>query len=161
MEATAVDIGKCQEQDILDLIAYVKANVKTSYAQFKAAMNDSTCATCLFVPDGAKWGPFVEKADGGFLRNNFGGCLAVKGTETCGRAYTQLEECVELACADCTNGEGVESCKRTGAKRACAAAHKAYATECAGSTAVADCNALVTTPQYLFEAAARALCVGP
>lgn len=157
----AVDLGKCQEQDILDAVAFIDANKTTTYAQIKAATKDAACATCLFVPDGAKWGPFVEKADGSFLRNNFGGCVAVKSTDACGQAYTQLDDCAELACEDCTDEGAHRDCKLAAAKGACDPAQKAYATACGDSKAADACKALLSNPQYVFEAAARALCVGP
>ncbi len=125
-------------------------------------MKNATCATCLFVPDGAKWGPIVEKADGSFLRLNFGGCVAVKSTEACGQAWTQLDECTDLACADCTNeGARYAQCKVGAATEACAPAQKAYAAECGGSTAVDACKALAANPFDPYDGVARALCVGP
>jgi hypothetical protein len=151
--------GSCTEKQILDLVAFVDANKSTTYADLKKAVTDATCASCLFVKDGDKWGPFVEKADGTFLRNNFGGCVAVtSGKEACGKAFSQFDDCLGVACQDCADQAATTKCNTAAGKGACKDAATAFVKECTDATPVTACDDLTKT--YTFEAAARALCVG-
>jgi hypothetical protein len=155
--------GSCTEKMIADLVAYVDANkddaTKGSYANIKKQVADATCASCLFVVDGAKWGAFVEKSDGSFLRNNFGGCVAVaSGKEECGKAFSQLDDCLAFACQECADDAATTKCNTAAGKGACKTAGDAYVTACGSNDAVTACDDLAKT--YTFEAAARALCVG-
>jgi hypothetical protein len=151
--------GSCTEKMITDLVAFVDANKKTPYADLKKQVTDATCAKCLFVPDGDKWGVFVEKADGTFLRNNFGGCVAVEsGKEACGKAFSQFDDCLSVACQDCADDAATTKCNTAAGKGACKDAAAAFVKECGDATAVSACDDLAKT--YTFEAAARALCVG-
>jgi hypothetical protein len=154
-----VSPGACTEKDITDLVAFVDANTTAAYALLKAQVKSASCAACLFVKDGPTWGAFVEKADGSFKRHNFGGCVAVtSGKESCGKAYSQFEDCVGFACQDCTSSAMRTACQTAAAAGACKAAGDAFLEQC-GSTAPRDaCDKLART--YIFEAAARALCVG-
>jgi hypothetical protein len=147
----------CTEKQIADLVAYVEANPKTDYAKLKATVTDTTCAKCLFVPDTTNWGPFVEKADGSFERNNFGGCVAAaSGKESCGKAFSQFDDCLAVACQDCADDTATQKCNTAAAKGACKTAASSFATECGNADAVDTCDKLAT--KYTFEAASRALC---
>lgn len=151
--------GSCTEKQIADLVAFVDGNKSTEYVDLKKQITDPTCAACLFVKDGAKWGVFVEKTDGTFLRNNFGGCVAVtSGKDSCGKAFSQLDDCTSQACEDCADETTFTKCTSTAAKGACKTAADSYVTECGSNDAVSACDDLTKT--YTFEAAARALCVG-
>lgn len=151
--------GSCTEKMITDLVAFVDANKSTPYADLKKQITDPTCAACLFVKDGPKWGAFVEKADGSFLRNNFGGCVAVtSGKEACGKAFSQFDDCLSVACQDCADDAATTKCNTAAGKGACKDAAAAFVTECGDATAVSACDDLAKT--YTFEAASRALCVG-
>jgi hypothetical protein len=151
--------GSCTEKMITDLVAYVDANKNAPYADIKKQVADPTCNACLFVKDGAKWGALVEKADGTFLRNNFGGCVAVtSGKDACGKAFSQWSDCRTFACQDCADQAATTTCKNAADKGACKAAAASLATECVDNTAINACSDLAKT--YTFEAAARALCVG-
>lgn len=155
----AVDPGKCTEQDIVDLVTYIDGNKSAAYADIKKVIKDAGCAACLFVKDGATWGPLVEKADGTFMRNNFGGCVAVvSGNEACGKSYSQLDDCIDVACQDCADDAARTKCMTAALKGACKTATAAYVAACGDDTAVTACDELART--YTFEAAARALCVG-
>ena len=155
----AVSQGSCSEKMITDLVAFVDANKMAAYADIKKAVTDATCKACLFVKDGDKWGPLVEKADGSFLRNNFGGCVAVtSGKEACGKAYSQYDDCVSFACQDCADDAATSKCRTAAAKGACKGAAASLVKECPDNTALTACDDLAKT--YTFEAAARALCVG-
>jgi len=151
--------GACTEKMISDLVAFVDANNTAKYPVLKAAVTDPTCAACLFVKDGPKWGAFVENADGSFQRHNFGGCVAVtSGKDSCGKAYSQFSDCVSFACQDCADKAALTTCQSAAAKGACKAAGAVVSTECESSIALDACDKLAKT--YTFEAAARALCVG-
>lgn len=153
------DPGKCLEKDILDLVAFVEANPKSAYKDIKAAVTSVTCKACLFQKESTTWSALVEKADGSFLRNNFGGCVAVmSGKESCGKAFSQLDDCLSEACKDCADDAATQKCNTAAGKVACKAAGAAFATECGSADAVQACDDLAT--KYTFEAAARALCVG-
>ena len=155
----AASPGSCSEQQILDLVKYVDANKQTSYADLKKQVTDATCAKCLFVKDDTTWGPFVEKADGSFLRNNFGGCVAVtSGKEACGKAFSQFDDCLDFACQDCADDAATSKCKSAAGKGACKDGAATFVKECTDATAVEACDKLAVT--YTFEAASRALCVG-
>jgi len=151
--------GSCTEKQILDLVAFVDANKKTPYADLKKQVAAGACADCLFVKDGDRWGAFVEKADGSFLRNNFGGCVAItSGKEACGKAFSQFDDCLGVACQDCADDAATNKCNTAAGKGACKDAAAAFVKECTDATAVSACDDLSKT--YTFEAAARALCVG-
>lgn len=155
----AVAQGSCTEKMIVDLVAFVDANKSTPYADLKKQITDPTCAACLFVKDGDKWGAFVEKADGSFLRNNFGGCVAVtSGKEACGKAFSQFDDCLNVACQDCADDAATSKCQTAAGKGACKDGAAAFVKECTDATAVTACDDLAQT--YTFEAASRALCVG-
>jgi hypothetical protein len=150
--------GSCTATDIDNLVAYVTANPATTYPNLKSQIANLTCRQCLFVPDGAKWGPFVEKSDGTFLRNNFGGCVAVaSGSVSCGKAFSQLDDCLSVACQDCADATELQKCSTAATKAACKNATTAFSTQCPDASSVTTCSDLATT--YTFEAAARALCV--
>lgn len=154
----AASPGACSEQQILDLVKF-DANKQTAYADLKKQVTDATCAKCLFVKDDTTWGPFVEKADGSFLRNNFGGCVAVtSGKEACGKAFSQFDDCLDFACQDCADDAATSKCKSAAGKGACKDGAATFVKECTDATAVEACDKLAVT--YTFEAASRALCVG-
>ena len=151
--------GSCTEKMITDLVAFVDANKKAPYADIKKQITDATCNACLFVKDGVKWGALVEKADGTFLRNNFGGCVAVtSGSDACGKAFSQFDDCLSVACLDCADDAATSKCNTAAGKGACKTAGDAYVAACGTNDAVTACDDLAKT--YTFEAAARALCVG-
>jgi hypothetical protein len=148
----------CTEKQITDLVAYVEANPKVDYPTLKKQVTGA-CATCLFVKDGTNWGPFVEKADGSFERNNFGGCVAItSGKESCGKAFSQFDDCLQVACQDCADDAALTKCNTAAGKGACKDAGAAFATECGSADPVQACDDLAK--KYTFEAASRALCVG-
>lgn len=156
---TAPQPGACAEKDITDLVAFVDANAMATYAQIKGAVTNGTCASCLFAKDGATWAPFVEKSDGTFDRLNFGGCVALEtGKDACGKGYSQLDDCTQLACTDCADQTTFNTCVNKALKGACKTAQAAYTAACGGSDGETPCQALTKT--YTFEAAARAQCVG-
>jgi hypothetical protein len=152
--------GSCTEKEIADLVAYVDANTSTSYPNLKKQITDATCAACLFVKDGAKWGVFVEDNTGAFVRNNFGGCVAItSGKEACGKAFSQFDDCLALACQDCAQDAAtINKCNTAAGKGACKDSAAVVLKECVDATPVTACDDLAKT--YTFEAAARALCVG-
>ena len=151
--------GSCTDKMITDLVAFVDANKTAKYAVLKAAVTDAKCSACLFVKDGPKWGPFVENADGTFKRHNFGGCVAVtSGKESCGKAYSQFDDCVSFACQDCADSAAQTKCQTAASSGACKVAAQAVSAECDSSAPLNACDALAKT--YTFEAASRALCVG-
>jgi hypothetical protein len=151
--------GSCSEAEIAALVKFVDDNPTTEYSKLKASVTNATCKACLFVPDGAKWGAFVEKSDGTFLRHNFGGCMAVvSGKESCGKAYSQFDDCLGQACAMCADEATYDKCTgQPAANGACKASLDALLAECTEADET-TCGDLST--KYLFEAAAKALCVG-
>jgi hypothetical protein len=154
-----VSPGACTEKEIADLVAFVDANKTAAYPLLKAQIKSASCAACLFVKDGPKWGAFVEKDDGTFKRHNFGGCVAVtSGKESCGKAFSQFDDCANFACQDCADDATFNACRQTAAKGACKVAGQTFLAECGDTTSLDACDKL--TKSYTFEAAARALCVG-
>jgi hypothetical protein len=152
--------GACTGAMVDALVAAVDASPMIAYPDLKAKITDPTCKACLFAPDGAKWAAFVEDASGAFLRQNFGGCVAVvSGQEACGKAFSQYEDCTDLACQDCADETSFNACNSPASKGACKTAASNVTTVCGSNvTAIDTCQSLGT--KYLFESAARALCVG-
>lgn len=154
-----VSPGACTEKEIADLVAFVDANKTAAYDLLKAQIKSASCAACLFVKDGPKWGAFVEKDDGSFKRHNFGGCVAVtSGKDSCGKAFSQFDDCANFACQDCADDATFNACRQAAAKGACKVAGQAFLAECGDTSSLDACDKL--TKSYTFEAAARALCVG-
>lgn len=150
--------GSCTPADVDGLVAYVTAHPAAAYPDLKNQVANLTCRQCLFVPDGAKWGAIVEKSDGSFLRNNLGGCVALaSGSVSCGKAYSQLDDCISVACENCADQAATQNCSTAAVKGACKTAAAAYSTQCTDPASVTTCDNLAT--KYTFEAAARALCV--
>lgn len=152
--------GSCTEDEIKALVKAVDDNNQITYPALKAIITNAACKSCLFAPDGAKWAPFIENAKGEFDRQNFGGCIAaVTGNEACGKAYSQYDDCVSTACGDCADQASFDKCASPAAKGACKVATANVNTVCgAAISGISTCQNL--SDKYLFESAARALCVG-
>ena len=113
----AIMRGACSEAEIKALVTVVDKNPMVAYADLKASVTDATCKACLFAPDGAKWAAFVEDSKGAFLRHNFGGCVAaVSGQDTCGKAYSQYDDCINQACTDCADQAAFDKCSSPASK---------------------------------------------
>ena len=156
----AIRLGSCSDDEIKLLVKAVDDNNMITYAGLKAKITNATCKSCLFAPDGAKWAAFVEDAMGAFVRQNFGGCIAaVTGKEACGQAYSRYDDCINTACKDCADQAAFDKCASPAGKGACAIATMSVNTVCGKDVAgITTCQNL--SDKYLFESAARALCVG-
>lgn len=157
----AVAQGSCTDDEIKTLAKAVDDNAKITYADLKKAVPNVTCNKCLFGPEsGMKWTAMLEDGKGEFSRHNFGGCVAVlSGSDDCGKAFSQYDECLNTACDMCADQTAFDKCSTPASKGACKQSLADLQSICGDKIdAVSGCQDL--SVKYLFESAARALCVG-
>jgi hypothetical protein len=165
----AVDPGKCTEQHLTDVVAWVKDSSQATFKDLRDKLIeiDADCAACVFQPggDGATtWSPLPiseETATSLTILKNYGTCVEVhSGSEACGKAAHQWAMCLDVACNDCEDGQ-VRECASAaqGEGEACGAASQALLAAC-----TADVNKYLQAcnkqGQYPFEEAMRAQCIG-
>jgi hypothetical protein len=155
----AVDLGKCTTDDLNKFVAYLDANDTATYADWKTKSGVSTtCAGCLFGPDGTTWKPFVED-NGDLAELNVGGCIQIaSGKEACGKSYQNWFDCRFEACADCPDDSNTLSkCLSAASKGACKAANDNVITQCGQE--ITDYQDACSGDKFVFEGPIKAQCI--
>lgn len=167
-KSPAKTVGACTSKDLDGLVTYLKANKEAKYADWKTAIKDPTCVSCVFGKDtDAAWKPLAENEKGQLSVLNVGGCIAIaSGNDKCGQAYQAWFDCGFEACNDCPadDSDAFSKCRTAaiGAKGGCKKAGAAILTACGGEKQTADAEAACEgSPQgYVFEGPIKAQCIG-
>jgi hypothetical protein len=99
-------------------------------ADIKTALG-ATCSPCVFSPiAGPSWQVFVEDTNGA-LDNRTSSCFAQLESPACGKARSQWETCLDVACpeSDC-GADKVQQCAQKAQSGACKDLTDVYAKAC-------------------------------
>jgi hypothetical protein len=138
---TKTQAGKCTEQNLTDMQAYLKQNPSTTNEQFEQYVKTQSagCHDCMFT-DASKptWGP-IPTSGGKLVTINIGACFAlVSGKEECGKAIQNEFDCEFVACAECADDTAFQSCQKKAQTGACKPFVQAIQSGCAGVPPTVD-----------------------
>jgi hypothetical protein len=162
-KAPAVLSGSCTDQELADLVAFVDANSTAKYADWKAAVTNAGCNSCIFGKESdPTWKPLLEDATGKLVALNVGGCVALaSGSESCGKSYQHWFDCRFEACADCPNGDttALQKCLSAASKTACKKAFEDVTSICT-DRGIGEAETTCDGAKFVFEGPIRAQCIG-
>lgn len=167
IKAASVLPASCTEDELAQFTAYYEAfaaNPDFSLFAWEQVVS-AKCRSCIFVDDGLRnatvWRPIVFVGDAIDVVD-VGGCAEhLSGSEACGRAFQQYEDCQNEACVHvCTTQADYAACRADPRMftTACKAATDAVDTACGQANVnqyEAECNYGAT-----FEGPIRIGCMG-
>jgi hypothetical protein len=157
----------CTARELADFSAYYRAHATDNdLTTGWAASVSPGCAACIFtdVTNGpaTTWGPVLIK-DGQLQDVNRGGCIEiVSGSEACGRAYQQFQDCSVDACLkNCTTQAEFTKCRQdaTVLTTSCKNALDSVKTACDESK-IGQYETACKGTTYTFEGPIKRACVG-
>ncbi|MDB4935374.1 MAG: hypothetical protein JWP87_2346 [Labilithrix sp.] len=155
--------GSCTDKELEELVAYVNGHPAAKYVDWKGAVTNAGCSSCVFGKDtDATWKPLVEDANGQLVGLYVGGCIALaSGSEACGHSYQNWFDCRFQACADCPNGDtaALQKCLSAASKSACKKAFDDVGTVCT-DRGITDAETTCDGMKFVFEGPIRAQCIG-
>ena len=161
--ARAAVTGACTQAELTTISNYYRDNVAVGIPldSWEASVSPD-CAACAFGdPGDATWAPILVD-DNGKLDINRGGCLeVVSGSEACGRAYQQYQDCTIDACLqNCTTQEEFTKCRQDPAVHttACKDAVQNVKSAC-GETNLTLYESMCKGTTYTFEGPINVMCV--
>ena len=154
--------GKCTATELAALSSYYRANATSLDLDGWRASVGADCSACAFGDaDGATWAPLLVGDDGQFAVNR-GGCVeAVSGSEACGRAYQQYQDCTVDAClVNCTTQAEFTQCRQDQAvlTTSCKGALENVKSAC-GETNIGQYETACKGTTYTFEGPIKVMCV--